>query len=128
MKNQFTGRQSMQGDVQLFEINSLPEGLKKVENRFIAASERTGHVHAIFGEYEMFEKEGEAGVYIVVGKGGVTLNHAKKDGITDEILRKNIQTKQADHGANFYKEGTKLFIGIQKRKKHFSKVWENVKD
>jgi hypothetical protein len=131
MKNknlEFTGVNSHQGDVMLFGIKGLPDGVKKIENRFIAASERSGHKHVLFGDYEMYEKDGVDGVFVVVGTDGCTLNHSKIQELTPERMRKNEAITVADHKPNFYKAGEVLFIGIQKRKKHFSKVWEKVQD
>jgi hypothetical protein len=128
MKNNFNGTASHHGDVQLFELNILPDGVKKIENKFIAASERSGHCHVLCGEYEMFSKEGVDGFFVKVGSDGCTLNHSKIQTLTPEIMSTNSITKVADHKPNFYKSGTILYIGIQKRKKHFSKVWEKVRD
>jgi hypothetical protein len=130
MKNQikFTGENSHHGDVQLFGIKELPNGVKKIDKKFIAASEKSGHVHVLCGDYEMYEKEGVDGIFVVVGSDGCTLNHTGIQQLTTEIMSQNNITKIADHKPNFYKAGTTMFIGIQKRKKHFSKVWEKVKD
>ena len=131
MKNQevkFKGINSQHGDVQLFEIENLPDNCKKINNKFIAASERSGHCHIMCGEYDMFEKEGVDGFFIKVGQNGSTLNHGKISELTPEVMSKNDVMKIADHKPNFYKPNTILFIGIQKRKKHFSKVWTKVQD
>jgi len=130
MKNNklFTGENSHHGDVQLFSIKELPKGCNKIEKKFIAASERTGHVHVLCGDYEMFEQQGVDGFFIKVGTDGCTLNHSKYQELTPEIMSTNIATKIADHKPNFYKSGSIMYVGIQKRKKHFSKVWEKVKD
>lgn len=42
-----------QGDVQFFGLTTLPKGLKKVEKQYIAASERSGSFHALFGNYDI---------------------------------------------------------------------------
>lgn len=130
MKNElkFTGENSHHGDVQLFEMAELPVDVKLIEKKFIAASEKSGHVHVLCGEYEMYEKEGLDEIFVVVGSDGCTLNHTGLQQLTPETMNKNQATKIADHKPNFYKAGTILAIGIQKRKKHFSKVWEKVQD
>jgi hypothetical protein len=127
-KLQFTGENSHQGDVQLFGIAKLPDGVKKIEKRFIAASERSGHVHVLCGEYEMYEKEGVDGVFVVVGKEGCTLNHSAIKSLTKEAMERNEAKEVADHKPNIYTEGDTFFIGIQQRKKHFSRVWAKVQD
>lgn len=47
-----------QGDVQFFSIEQIPANAKRVEKQFIAASERSGSFHALFGKYDMYETEG----------------------------------------------------------------------
>jgi hypothetical protein len=127
-KENFKGIASHHGDVQCYELNELPSDCVKIEPQFIAKSEKSGHVHVLCGEYEMFTKPDVDGFFIKVGTDGCTLNHTGLANLTPEIMKKNIVTPIADHKPNFYKPNTILFIGIQKRKKHFSKVWENVKD
>lgn len=127
-KLNFTGDNSHHGDVQLFGIKELPFGCKKIDKKFIAASERSGHAHVLCGDYEMFEKEGIDGMFVVVGTDGCTLNHTAMQTLTPEVMSKNEITRIADHKPNFYKAGQILYIGIQKRKKHFSKIWEKVRD
>ncbi len=124
----FKGINSHHGDTQLFELNELPKGCVKIEKRFIAASEKSGHCHVMCGDYEMFTKEGVDGFFIKVGTDGCTLNHSGIQTLTPEIMHKNQATKIADHKPNFYSPNTLLYVGIQKRKKHFSKIWEKVKD
>jgi 4-hydroxy-3-methylbut-2-enyl diphosphate reductase IspH len=127
-KLQFTGENSHHGDVQLFSISQLPAGVKKVENRLIAKSEKSGHSHVLCGDYDMYEKEGVDGVFVVVGEKGATLNHAMSSKLNTKVMATNAATEVADHQPNFYKAGDTMFIGIQQRKKHFSKVWAKVKD
>lgn len=127
-KINFTGKNSHHGDVQLFGITQLPEGVKKVENKLIAKSERSGHCHVLCGDYDMYEKEGVDGMFVVVGKGGATLNHTLFSKLDTRVMSTNAATQVADHKPNFYKEGDTMFIGIQQRKKHFSRVWDKVQD
>lgn len=126
-KLKFTGSNSHHGDVQLFEVESIPSTAKKVEKKLIAKSERSGHCHVLCGDYDMFETD-KGETFVVVGTDGCTLNHTRYETLTPQLMSKNQATKIADHKPNFYKAGTKLFLGIQKRKKHFSKVWEKVQD
>ncbi len=44
-----------QGDTQWYLIDKLPSGAKKTSKQFIAASEQTGNVHALSGNYDMYE-------------------------------------------------------------------------
>jgi len=127
-KIKFLGVNSMHGDVQCYELNELPEGCVKTTPQFIAKSEKSGHVHVLCGEYEMFTKKGVEGFFVKVGSDGCTLNHTGLNELTPEVMSKNVVTRIADHKPNFYKPNTILYIGIQKRKKHFSKLWEKVRD
>lgn len=125
-KPQFNGVfNAHQGDVQIFSINSIPSDAKKIAKTFIAKSEKSGHAHALCGDYELLEVTG--GHVIVVGSDGCTLNHTGYKNLTPEYWDKNKVMPIADHKPTIIAPGT-YFIGIQKRKKHFSKVWEKVKD
>lgn len=120
--NQF---QAHQGDVQIFSIESVPSNAKQIAKTFIAKSERSGHAHALCGDYKLYEVEG--GHVIKVGTDGCTLNHTLYQNLTPQYWDKNKVMPIADHKPTILSEGT-YFIGIQKRKKHFSKIWEKVKD
>lgn len=131
MKNSklsFNGKfASHQGDVQVFSIDGIPADAKKIAKTFIAKSEKSGHAHAMCGDYELYEMEDQSGFVIKVGSDGCTLNHTAYQNLTPEYWNKNKALSIADHKPSSFKEGI-YFIGIQKRKKHFSKVWEQVKD
>lgn len=118
---------SMQGDVQFFSINSIPDNAKNIKKSFIAKSEASGHCHAMCGDYELYELPEDRGFCIKVGTDGCTLNHTSFKTLTPEYWDKNQTTEIADHKPSFFKKGL-YYIGIQKRKKHFSKVWEKVTD
>jgi len=126
-KSNLTGRALHQGDRQWFEVKSLPSTAKPIKKTFIAKSEKTGHAHALCGDYEMFEQKGVDGFFIKVGTDGATLNHTRYQNLTPEYWDNNHLTEIADHKPTIFKKGT-YFVGIQKRKKHFSKVWERVTD
>lgn len=127
-KLKFTGKNSHHGDVQLFGITELPQGVTKIERRLIAKSEKSGHSHVLCGDYDMYEKEGFDGVFVVVGEKGATLNHTLFSKLNTKVMATNAATEVADHKPNFYKAGDTMFIGIQQRKKHFSAVWNKVQD
>ena len=64
-----------QGDTQWFKLTELPKNLKKIEKQFVAASERSGSFHGLFGNYDMYEiEEG----FIVDVKDKCILNHSLK--------------------------------------------------
>lgn len=114
-----------QGDVQIFSIKSVPHNSKKIEKTFIAKSEKSGHAHALCGDYDIYTVDG--GHVIEVGTDGATLNHTGYQNLTKEYWDKNQIMPVADHKPTILGKGT-YFIGIQKRKKHFSSVWEKVID
>lgn len=125
----FTNNNAHQGDVQIFGVEQLPCNVKKIAKTFFAKSEKSGHAHALCGDYELYEIEGAEGDghFIKVGSDGATLNHTGYHNLTHEYWDKNQVMPIADHKPTSLKEGV-YFVGIQKRKKHFSKVWEKVLD
>ncbi len=129
----FTGKQMHQGDCQIFEIVQLPCNVEKVEKTFFAKSEKSGHLHGLFGDYEMYEVIDEdksmraTAKFIKVGKGGATLNHTKYENFKAELWDKNVVLPVADHKPTILNEGIYV-VGIQRRKKQFSKLFERVKD
>ncbi len=129
MKNlTFTSKfNAHQGDVQIFSISEVPSSAKKIEKTFIAKSEKSGHAHAMCGDYELFELQEQEGFIIKVGSDGCTLNHTGYQNLTPEYWDKNQALPVADHKPTVLSQGV-YFVGIQKRKKHFSKVFEKVRD
>lgn len=121
----FNGKMQHQGDVQIFEIDKVPSKAKKIAKTFFAKSEKSGHAHALCGDYELYEADN--GHYIVVGSDGATLNHTGYANLTPEYWNKNQVMPIADHKPTLLQQGT-YFVGIQRRKKPFSKVWEKSKD
>lgn len=116
-----------QGDVELFSIESIPSFAKQINKTFIAKSEKSGHAHAMCGDYELYELPEQKGHIIKVGSDGCTLNHTGYQNLTQEYWDVNKVMPIADHKPTILQQGI-YFIGIQKRKKHFSKVWEKVRD
>jgi hypothetical protein len=113
-----------QGDTQWFSIDRLPEGLKKIDKQFIAASEKSGNVHALTGKYEMYEHED--GFVIDVLEDSM-LNHT----MISELNSKTWNTPQVlperDHKPSVIKKGV-YFVGIQRRFNPLGKFMEKVKD
>jgi len=126
-----------QGDVQMFSLSANPTNNGFIAKNFIAKSEKSGHAHALCGDYEQqvitLEIERgdsvvtEEGFIITVGKGGATMNHTKYENLTKEYWDNNTALPIADHQPTVLGKGI-YYIGIQKRKKHFQKAWESVKD
>ncbi len=120
--NQFNAHQ---GDVQIFSLGSLPEGAKQVAKQFIAKSEKSGHAHALCGDYEMFEVEN--GHCIRVGSDGATLNHTGFQNLTEEYWDRNEELPVADHKPTRIPQGI-YFVGIQRKADPFAGVFKRVVD
>ena len=114
-----------QGDVQFKELNSLPTGLKKIENQPIAYGEISGHVHILTGEVEMYQHEDM--MYAVIGEEGALLQHVLEVNIKKTTMKLKEKLTVADHGIIELNKGIYQF-GIQKRYNPFSKVFERVID
>jgi hypothetical protein len=123
----FNGKwNAFQGDVQLHSIDAVPSNAKKVAKTFFAKSEKSGHAHALCGDYELFETE-EGSRFIVVGTDGATLNHTGYQNLTPEYWDKNKVLPVADHKPTLLPPGT-YHVGIQRRVNPFKAVWEKVQD
>jgi hypothetical protein len=115
-----------QGDVQMHSIDKLPTDAKKVEKTFFAKSEKSGHAHALCGDYELYETE--AGTrFIVVGKEGATLNHTAYKNLTTEYWDRNEVLPVADHKPTLLPAGI-YHVGIQRRINPYKAIWERVRD
>jgi len=115
-----------QGDVQMHSIANLPTDAKKVEKTFFAKSEKSGHAHALCGDYDLYETE--AGTrFIVVGKEGATLNHTAYKNLTTEYWDRNEVLPVADHKPTLLPSGI-YHVGIQRRINPYRAVWEKVRD
>ena len=101
-----------QGDTQWYSIDEIPATAKKIRKNFIAASERSGSFHALFGNYEMYSYEGN---FVLDVKEDCILNHShesqlrsKKKLDTAEIIEKK------DHRHSVITKGLYI-VGIQNR-------------
>ena len=110
----------------MHSIANLPTDAKKVEKTFFAKSEKSGHAHALCGDYDLYETE--AGTrFIVVGKEGATLNHTAYKNLTTEYWDRNEVLPVADHRPTLLPSGI-YFVGIQRRINPYKSVWEKVRD
>lgn len=122
----FTGKNFHQGDTQWFGVDQIPAGAKKVDKRFIAASERSGSFHALFGNYDMYEVEG--GV-VIDAKEECILNHSLQsllEGTGVSLSDKQVLPKK-DHRHTVVPKGIH-FVGIQQRFDPLSAAKKNVRD
>ncbi len=123
---EFTEKSQHQGDTQWFELKSLPVGLKKIEKQFVAASERSGSFHALFGNYDMYEAEEG---FIVDCKEDCILNHSLKS----ELEKVGVTLHDAkvlpkkDHRHSVIPKGIH-FVGIQQRFDPLEGIKKSVKD
>lgn len=120
----FTGKTQHQGDTQWFEIESVPSNAKKVEKQFVAASERSGSFHALFGEYDMYEVDGG---FVVDAKKECIVNHSlEKHLVGTKLTEKKVLPKK-DHRHSVLPKGIH-FVGIQQRFDPLSAMKEKVLD
>lgn len=113
-----------QGDVQFYSIDKLPENAVKVNKQFIAASERTGHVHALSGNYDMYQY-GEN--FVIDVKEDSFLNHTQISELNEETWAVPKVLPEQDHKPSTIKRG-KYFVGVQRRFNPQEKFMEKVKD
>lgn len=100
-----------QGDTQFFKIDEIPTNAKKVDKQFIAASERSGSFHALFGNYDMYAIDGG---FVIDAKEECILNHSLQkelDGMGMDDVK--ILPKK-DHRHSIIPKG-KYVVGIQNR-------------
>lgn len=109
VKDQF----AHQGDTMFFVIGMIPKDAKKVEKQYIAASERSGSFHALFGDYDMYEvKDG----FVIDAKEECILNHS----LEAELKGSGISMNEAkvlakkDHRHTVLPKGI-YAVGIQQR-------------
>lgn len=113
-----------QGDTQWFSIDGVPKNAKKVKKQFIAASEKSGHVHALSGNYDMYEVED--GFVVEVHEDSI-LNHTSNNQLNEENWSKPVELPAKDHNPSTIKKGT-YFVGIQRRFNPLKSYMEEVKD
>jgi hypothetical protein len=117
-------QQGHQGDVQIRQIDSLPQNCKSIPKKPLALGEKSGHQHVVCGDYEMFEDD-KGQIFVSVGNAGAVLNHIHKSAFRDYADTAPLPV--ADHKPITLNPGVFL-IGIHKRYNPFSKIWEAVLD
>ena len=113
-----------QGDTQWFSIDEIPENAKKVEKQFLAASEKTGHVHALSGNYDLYEVEDG---FIVDVKEDSVLNHTLKTLLNEKSWNEPKTLPSQDHKPSVIKKGL-YYVGIQRKFNPLEKHFEQVRD
>lgn len=100
-----------QGDVQWFSVDEIPANAKKVEKQFIAASERSGSFHALFGDYDMYETNDG---FIVDVKEECVLNHSLATELKGITMDETKVLPKKDHRHSMIPKGI-YAVGIQTR-------------
>ena len=109
----FNGVAQHQGDTQWFGIKAIPSNAKKVSKQFIAASERSGSFHALFGNYDMYEVENG---FVIEAYEECILNHSLKEVLegTGVTLDNAKVLPKKDHRHSVIGKGI-YYVGIQQR-------------
>lgn len=115
------------GDVQAVE-SKLPATCNPIDKKPVAYGEKSGHVHVISGDYEMFEEPTTKDIYVKVGKKGAFSQHVhesiwkKANFDSVELLQK------ADHNAARLLPNKTYRIGIHQAYDPYSKIKNKVLD
>jgi len=111
----FTGKNIHQGDTQWFQIDCIPKNAKKINKQFIAASERSGSFHALFGNYDMYEYEVDNG-FVIHAKEDCIINHSLQEVLkgTGVSLDEAKVLEKKDHRHSILEKGI-YFVGIQQK-------------
>ena len=113
-----------QGDVQFFEIDQIPKNSKKIEKQFLAKSERSGSIHALFGNYDQYEVDGGFCLDI---KEDCLLNHSLEIHVAGKSMDEVTKLPKKDHRHSIIKKGL-YFAGIQNKFDPLSGMKEKVRD
>lgn len=122
----FKNKAVHQGDTQWFEITSVPKNAKKIKKQYVAASERSGSFHALFGDYDMYEV---ANGFVIDAKEDCILNHSLQSllegtGVTMDSAK---VLPKKDHRHTIIPKGIH-FVGIQQRFDPLSGLKKKVED
>jgi hypothetical protein len=114
-----------QGDTQWFEISEVPAGAKPMEKQFIAASERSGSFHALFGDYDQYEVDG--GI-VIQTKGECVLNHSLKEHLGNVTMDEAKVLPKKDHRHSIIPGDKTFFVGIHRKADPLSASFKRVID
>lgn len=115
-----------QGDTQFFAVDAIPAKAEKVEKQYIAASERSGSFHALFGNYEMYAMEDG---FVLDVKEDCILNHSLESELkgTGVSMGKAEVLPRKDHRHTILPKGI-YAVGIQNRFDPLEAVKKRVQD
>lgn len=114
------------GDVQFKAILSLPANAKPIKNVPLAYGEKSGHIHVITGDVELFEVEGS--YFAKIGEKGACLQHVHESNFKNEDYISTKEIQKADHNSIVIEPNQIIEFGIHKKYDPFQKVWEKVID
>lgn len=114
-----------QGDTQWFELEGVPTNAKPIDKQFIAASERSGSFHALFGNYNQFEVEGGL---VIETKEECVLNHSLKEHLGNASMDEARVLPKKDHRHSIIPAGKVFFVGIHRKADPLSAGFKKVKD
>lgn len=113
-----------QGDVQFFTCEVNFKKLKKINKQFLAKSEKSGSMHALFGDYDMYEVEGG---FVIDAKEELVLNHSLQRDLEGITFDTKTITPKKDHRHSIIPKGI-YFTSIQERIDPLSGLRQKVVD
>jgi hypothetical protein len=114
-----------QGDTQWFELEAVPAGAKPTTKQFIAASERSGSFHALFGNYNQYEVDG--GVVVETLEECI-LNHSLKEHLGKCSMNDARILPKKDHRHAVIPAGKVFFVGIHRKADPLAGTFKRVID
>lgn len=114
-----------QGDVEVFSIDRIPENAKKINKQFIARSERSGSIHGLYGDYDIYELDDSN--FVIDAKTDCILNHCLERDLQDVTFEEAKVLPKKDHRHSVIPEGKYLF-GIQQRFDPLAGLKKKVRD
>lgn len=117
------------GDVQLYNVDGLPKGAKKitaVKDKILARGETSGHCHILTGDVELFELNGQ--VFAVVGKDGAYHQHYKEANVKEQTFKINRNISDCDHIKDCRIEQGVYAVGIDRQYDPHEGGWRNNQD
>jgi hypothetical protein len=113
------------GDVQAIS-SSIPKNAKPMAHKPIALGEKSGHMHIVTGDVQLFIDD-QGIMYASVGNNGATLQHVNES-VFDGQYNSNKIYQKADHKQVPLKPNTDYKFGIHKRYNPLARHWEASKD
>jgi len=118
-----------QGDTQWYLVDPKSINLSKltkIDKAFIAQSERTGSVHALCGEYEMYTAEAPFEGVIIETKDDCVLNHSMLEYITPTSLNTPEVLPKKDHPHSKLPGKKIYFAGIHRKANLMAQFEEDI--